>query len=65
MLFIYLLNFLFLTESNRSITRLNRKPEPVKIDLYFMGGLGLVFLLCGLTRVTTLGPNSPIVHSYV
>jgi hypothetical protein len=41
--------FLFLIESNRLITRLNRKPKPVKTDLYFMGGLYLTFLLYGLT----------------
>jgi hypothetical protein len=42
--YIYFLSFcLFLTESNRPITQLNRKSGPVKIDLYFMGGLNLIF----------------------
>jgi hypothetical protein len=42
-LLLILFIFLFLTESNRQITRLSRKYEPVKTDLYFMGELGLIF----------------------
>jgi hypothetical protein len=42
-LLLILFIFLFLTESNRQITRLSRKYEPMKTDLYFMGQLGLIF----------------------
>jgi hypothetical protein len=51
--------FLFLTESNLPITHLNRKSEPVKIDLHFTGGLGLIVWLCGFTWMTTLNLNPP------
>jgi hypothetical protein len=53
-------NFFFISNRIKPPNNpLNRKSEPVKIDLYFMDGLSLVFLLYDLTWVTTLDPNPP------
>jgi hypothetical protein len=37
----------------------NRKSEPVKTDIHFTGGLGLIFWLCNFIWMTTLDSNPP------
>jgi hypothetical protein len=60
--FIFLI--VFLSKSNRSITRLNRKLKLSKTIFYFLDELVLIFWLYCLDWVTTLGSNPPNIHPY-
>jgi hypothetical protein len=57
--------YFILTESNRQRNRLNRKLEPVKIDIYSMDGLSLIFyssIWLGWLLWTRICSNPPIVY---
>jgi hypothetical protein len=56
---IFYIFLLFLTKTNRPITRLNHIHKPVKTVLHFLDGLSLIFWLDYLGRVINLGPNPP------